>query len=259
MKSIVLKSIFVIFPFCIFSHNINIDYKVGGYGFGEKGEYEIQEIFKIYSENRNNKLSYIQLKKSWIYNELTKRNDLSKIDTIIFGTHKVSEKKITKFFQEINKNRNNFNYDIISQNIKKTLTKNEIIRIAKKRDIFYLIGDEETNKLDEFDRKKIREIKKLKNFDKYIDYIKPKSDTIDTRVFADAWNFAIIETSNKKLRFDFFNDLGQPIKIENTTSINLNINKELKLILPKNSYLRKQIEFESLYEDYIYWFLKNYG
>ena len=103
MKSIVLKSILVIFPICIFFQNINIDYKIGRYGFGEKGEYEIQEIFKIYSENKTNKLSYIQLKKYWIYNELTKRNDLSKIDTITFNTHKVSGKKITKLLQEINK------------------------------------------------------------------------------------------------------------------------------------------------------------
>ena len=109
--------------------------------------------------------------------------------------------------------------------------------------------------MDEFDLEKIREIKKLKDFDKYIEYIKPKSDSIDQRILIDAWNFLIIENGDKKYNFDFNNDLGQPINNSTKPYINLDINNKLKKILLKHSILRKEIEFESLFEDYVYWFL----
>ena len=64
MKSKLLIIIFSIFPICFFSQNLKIDYKIGGYAFGKNGEYERQEIVKIYPEKRNLRMDFIQLKKT---------------------------------------------------------------------------------------------------------------------------------------------------------------------------------------------------
>lgn len=167
---------------------------------------------------------------------------------------------VVGFIAELNKKRNNFNYEVIKQNLRKSLSKKEIIHVAKKRNIFYLIGDEDTNRFDEFDRKKIREIKRLKDFHQFIEYIKPKYDSIETIVTFDAWNILMIQNENKNYKLDFDNyDLGQPINVSTKPFINLDLNIKLKKILPSNSLLRKQIEFESLFEDYIYWYLHKFN
>lgn len=243
----------------LFSQNLKIDYKIGGYGFGTNGEFEKQEIIKIYPQKQNFKIDFIQLKKSWILSEKSKRNDSLKIDTLQKVSRIIKNVRIVNLIAELNKERNNFNYEVIKQNLRKSLSKKEIIDVAKKRNIFYLIGDEETNSFDEFDRKKIREIKRLQNFDKYIEYIKPKSITIET-ITVDSWNILLIENGNKNYKLDFDNyDLGQPINVFTKPFLNLDINIKLKKIIPKNSLLRKQIEFESLFEDYIYWYLYKFN
>lgn len=66
----------------LFSQNLEIDYKVGGYGFGANGEFEKQEIIKIYPQKQNFRMDFIQLKKSWILSKKSTRNDSLKIDTL---------------------------------------------------------------------------------------------------------------------------------------------------------------------------------
>lgn len=248
--------ILILFPIFVFTQKITISYSIGGNRFGDSGEYAKQEIINIYEYKGNFRLNYIQLKKSWIFNDLTSKNDKSKTDTIQINNISLKKNDVDDLLSELNQNRNNFNYKFIIQNLDKKISKNLIIKITKKRELFYFIGDEDNNRLDEFGRKKIREIKKLKQFEKFIDSIKPDLEKKSVRI--DAWNHAIITSKNKTYILDFLNVVGQPITERNKSFINLNVNLKLLKILPKNSLLRKKLSFESLYEQYIFWFLKNY-
>ncbi|WDF45783.1 hypothetical protein PQ459_12845 [Chryseobacterium sp. KACC 21268] len=153
MKHNFLILIFLTISYLVFSQNLIVHYKIGGYQFGESGEYEKEETVSVYPEKQNFRMDFIQLKRSWIYNELTKKNDSSKTDTLELKSIKIRKSKIENLISELNKQRNNFNYDFIKQNIKLSISKKEIIRITNKKDLFYLIGDEKTKRSDEFDRK----------------------------------------------------------------------------------------------------------
>ncbi|MGS0747802.1 hypothetical protein [Halpernia sp. GG3] len=252
----ILFSTLIFLPMFLFSQNLKINYKIGGYGFGEKGEYEREEIINIYPIKENFRLNYLQLKKSSVFNDVTGKNDRSETDTIEIKNQNLNKNHVGELFSELNQNKNNFNYKFISQNLDKKISKSLIIKTAKKCNIFYFIGDDDSDRIDEFGRKKIREIKKLKQFEKFIDSIKPNLE--EFFVHTDTWNSARIITQTKNYKLDFLNVLGQPITERNERFINLNVNLALLNILPKNSLLRKKLSFESLYEDYIFWYLKNY-
>ena len=90
----------------------------------------------------------------------------------------------------------------------------------------------------------------------------PKIDEFIT--VSDAWNFAELGYSNLNSinRLDFHSVLGQPIMKNNNSDdwnqvINLNVNLILLKILPKESLLIKELEFENLIESYINWYIEN--
>ncbi|MBB4801864.1 hypothetical protein HNP37_001925 [Flavobacterium nitrogenifigens] len=235
-----------------------VNYTIGHYNFGQKGEYERKEIFK-FQEND----SYFVLTASYYitnkydYNPETTKNDLKISDTII----KLSNKKIEKIgtenlFEELNQNKNNFNTDFIDSNFSKKISKREILEVAKKRGQLYWFIDDETGKLDDLGKEKIKEIQSFKNYNEYVKETNP--DVNHIAIVYDAWNFVNIEYSGSTYKLDFHSVLGQPIRIDNSKQlINLNVNLIFSKILPKKSLLLKQISLESIKTSYLHWFIDN--
>lgn len=238
-----------------------INYTVGHYNFGKTGEYERKEIFKFTMNDKNFVFTELQsISNKYVYNPETLKNDRKVSDTIFkFPKNKIAKKQFENLLKQLNQNENNFNTDFLNSNFSKKITQKDILKIAKKNKLKYLFIDDETGKIDDSGKEKIKEIQSLKNFKKYIEDIKPKRETFVA--VSDAWNFARLGYANSALtyRMDFNSILGQPIlKNDNTTQIiNLNVNLILLKILPKESLLSKKVDFENIKNDYINWFINN--
>lgn len=232
-----------------------INYTVGYYNFGKTGKYETTEIFKFTINDKDFVLTEFQsISNKYVYNPETLKNDRKVSDTIFkFPNEKFAKEEFENLLKQLNQNEDNFNADFLSSKFSTGIAEKEILKIAKKNELKYLF-------IDDSGKEKIKEIQSLKNFEKYIEDVKPKTDTF--MAVSDAWNFARLGYANSTLtdRMDFLNSiLGQPIlKSDNTTQIiNLNVNLILLKILPKESLLSKKVDFENIKDGYINWFIRN--
>ncbi|PIF29993.1 hypothetical protein CLU81_0379 [Flavobacterium sp. 9] len=238
-----------------------IDYSVGHYNFGKTGEYEKKEIFKFTINDEDFVLTEFQsISNKYVYNPETLKNDRKVSDTILkFPNNKIAKEEFENLLKQLNQHEDNFNADFLSSKFSTRISEKEILKIAKKNEVKFLFIDDETGKIDDSGKEKIKEIQSLKNFEKYIEDVKPKTDTF--MAFSDAWNFARLGYANSTLtdRMDFNSILGQPIlKSDNITQIiNLNVNLILLKILPKESLLIKEVNFENIKDGYINWFIRN--
>lgn len=230
---------------------------------GNTGEYQKEEIFKFeLLENEVILKEFVQISYSFIYNVETQKNDLSISDTIKeFPNKKIRKKIINNLFSSLNENGNNFNSQFIKNYLPKKINKEHILKIAKRMNTEYWFLDDNTGKLDEFGRARIKLIQNFDRFDEYIKLITPKEDEV---VFIDgALNYAQItlEGSNSIYTLDFFQKFGQPIrhcigaeKVLNT--INLKSNLILLDIIPKSN-LSEKLTLENIIENYVYWYIEN--
>jgi len=240
-----------------------INYYVGHYNFGKTGEYEKKEVFKFTINDKDFVLTEFQsISNKYVYNPETLKNDRKVSDTILkFPNNKIAKEEFENLLKQLNQNQDNFNTDFLNSNFSKKITQKDILKIAKKRGqtYWFIDIDKETEKIDDFGKQKIKEIRNFKNFEKYIEDVKPKTDAF--MAVSDAWNFAKLGYVNSTLtdRMDFNSILGQPIlKSDNTTQIiNLNVNLILLKILPKESLLSKKVDFENIKDGYINWFIRN--
>ncbi|WP_281232862.1 hypothetical protein [Flavobacterium gelatinilyticum] len=235
-----------------------LKYSIGKHNFGEIGQYETKEILKFQENDSFFILTEFQtITNSYVYNSETEKNDLKISDTIIKSVNKRIEKKeIENLVKQLNQNENNFNSDFIDAKLSKKITKKDILKTAKKRGQIFLFVDDETGKLDNFGKEKIKEIQNYKNFEEYLKEINPSINNLV--VYFDIWNFVEITYLSSNYKMDFHSVLGQPIRINNSNQIvNLKVNLILSKILPKKSLLTKETALENIKTSYIHWFIKN--
>lgn len=238
-----------------------LKYSIGHYNFGNTGEYERTETFKFKLKHKYFVLTEFQsITNRYEYNPETLLNDHKVSDTIIkFLDKKNAKEEIENLVVQLNQNGNNFNTDFLNQKNLGKISKKDILKIAKQRDQTYLFIDEETEKVDDQGKQRIKKIQNFKDFEKYLEEIRPKTDVI--MVVSDAWNYARLGYANSTLtdKMDFNSILGQPIQKNNSSDqiINLNVNLILLKILPKESLLSKKVDFANLKADYINWFIEN--
>lgn len=239
----------------ILAQNLKIKYINYGYANDESGFYDNQEIIKLTEEKSKYELEFTQIKKFYIYNDSTKRNSQLAANTIHTTKKHLKKKYVDNLISELNQNRNNFEAQIIRKSIKSSISRRDIIKLAQERDIFFTIGDKKTSKIDKFGRKDIKNIKKLKRFNQYLDSIKP-SDSIILVTSNHASKLVKISYNNQDYFLNLFNPLGQPIDGKKL-SVNVNVNSALYKLLPKQSLMRKNLIADALFEEYIFWYLKN--
>lgn len=258
------------------TEKIIFHYKIGHYNFLNSGNYGKEEIIE-FTKNKNGELeanNYTQIENSYIFNNISNKNDLKKDDSLRIKTRIIFDKIFFNILiNELNSTKSNIDEKEILALIKKPNEK-EILFQAKKDDIEYYLIDEKTNRIDEFGKEKIKQIRKLYGFEDYL-----KSFKLNTDVFTitnDAWNnleITFFEGNNKiQYQFNFLNldrddhskILGQPFsKITNSNAsankmfINFNVNRIIYDKLPYNSLIKTSLDFNNLKKNYIYWFLKN--
>ena len=241
-----------------------IKYCIGHYNFGNTGEFERMEIFKFKVNEKNFVLTEFQsISNKYVYNSESLKNDKKVADTVTkFLNKKIEKREIENLINQLNINENNFNVDFFSSNLSKKISQKDILKIAEKREQKYWFVDDENGKVDEFGKEKMKDIRNFRYFGEYIQSVTPKID--EFKIVSDAWNFAELGFSNLNsvYRLDFHSVLGQPIMKNNNSDnwkqiINLNVNLILLKILPKESLLIKEIEFENLIESYINWYIEN--
>ena len=263
------------FPFVVQGQDLDLttkvifNYNIGHYNFGETGQYAKEEIieFTITPKQPFALSSYKFITKAYIQDLTTKENNFSKNDTITNSvkSHRALKDEIYRLTKELN----TMNEDYTLANILPSLTpltKKEVLSTARKLGTDYWFIDEGTNKVDDVGKEIIKKIQRFEHLDTFLSNHKPSLET--DLVVTDAWNSLKIsfvqprDTVEYHLRF--YSLFGQPVyRIANkdtsteTKVINLNINKVLVSILPKNSLAYKSVDLNSLKESYINWFMAN--
>ena len=244
-------------------------YNIGHYNFGEAGQYAKEEIIEFTATSKQifALSSYKLITKAYIQNPTTKQNNLSRNDTVInlIKNHRTLKHEMNQLSKELN--RSNDDYSLANMlPFLKPLTKREILSTAKKYSMEYWFIDEETNKVDDVGKEIIKKIRRFDHLDTFLINQKPDRET--ELVVIDAWNRLKIsfvqprDTIEYTLRFSSL--FGQPVykKINKdiateTKIINLDINKIMLTVLPRNTLVYKSIDLNSLKESYIIWFTEN--
>lgn len=273
MRNLLLLLLLV--PFIVQGQDLGLtskvifDYNIGHYNFGKTGPYAKEEIIEFtFTAKQSFALSsYKLITKAYIQDPITKENNFSNNDTIInsINSHRTLKDEINQLTKELN----TINEDYSLANILpflKPLTKKEVLSTARKFEMDFWFLDEETNKVDDVGKEIIKKIQKFDHLDTFL--INQKANLETDSVVIDAWNYLKIsfvqpkDTVEYHLRFTSI--FGQPVyKIINkiiateTKVINVNINKVMLTLLPKNSLAYKSIDLNSLKESYIIWFIEN--
>src|ERR1035437_999818 len=268
-----MRKILYITLFCIqILHSQNVEklefvYSKGSSSWGQNGIYSTSEVIELsktetgdYKISKHLKINSIQKNKSKFIN-----------DTIAYKTKNyilITNNKIANLLIELNTNKENFTEDFLTSNFLNPTNK-EIIEIANK-EYFKNDYDEKENV-----NSKYSEIKNYKYFNEFLRKNKP--NITEHELTVDAWNCLDIITFSKDItkiyNLQFFKNCGQPISInsididkigkiriiENTNRqvINLEINKILQSILPKNTVLCNALDLRNIRDNYIKWFLEN--
>ncbi len=237
---------------------IRFEYSKGHNSWGDTGLYSTSEIIEMVPVSKNqykialylNVLSYASPGRYW--------KDTTKLKTTNYKP--VDGSKVDTILKQLNTAKQNFNIDFIRPHLKQP-TKQQIIKLAKLRDLYYKLKDE-----DEDDTKIV--VNKLKRFDKLDSFITTHKPSPNAMVVMDAWKYSRLRFINNKDTLTYQNQflelLGQPF--ENLTKnknhqaengvINLEINTSLGAILPKSSLLKAAVEINNLTEEYIKWYLE---
>ena len=265
--------ILIFSPFFVCSQDLNelkkisVVYTVGHYNFGDTGNYEKQEItnFSI-DENSNFNRTLIHIKKRYVYNPITKLNDLTNNDTLKSSeVSLVKNSQISTLIESLNVSKDNFNTNKIASHISNIKTK-EILEVATNYKMDFYFIDDESNKIDEVGRQYIRKIKSYDFLDSFI--IKNKPSLEYEKVVIDNWNNLQLifysSTDTTRFVFQLYDLLGQPFRKtvnnkfnDSNRFINVEVNLNLFEILSKNSSTRKAISIDSLKKEYIIWYIKN--
>lgn len=263
----------ILFPFAAHGQDLNkikkisLQYTVGHYNFGITGRYEKEEIIEFIpvSKTRLSRNSFT-ITKRYVHNLETKENNLSVNDTSsITSGNSFSFITFQSLLNSLNKTKDNFNKETILPFVS-SISKTEILSVAKKLGESFWFIDEETKRVDKFGREKMRKIKQFHFLDSFL--LRRKPYLIYETIVSDAWNYFTISfcelNDTTAYGFQLFSLLGQPFNktINNDYShrkrfINTEVNNLLTNILPKKSFAKKVIGFERLNEEYILWFIDN--
>lgn len=263
----------ILFPFAAHGQDLNkikkisLQYTVGHYNFGITGRYEKEEIIEFIpvSKTRLSRNSFT-ITKRYVHNLETKENNLSVNDTSsITSGNSFSFITFQSLLNSLNKTKDNFNKETILPFVS-SISKTEILSVAKKLGESFWFIDEETKRVDKFGREKMRKIKQFHFLDSFL--LRRKPYLIYETIVSDAWNYFTISfcelNDTTTYGFQLFSLLGQPFNktINNDYShrkrfINTEVNNLLTNILPKKSFAKKVIGFERLKEEYILWFIDN--
>lgn len=263
----------ILFPFAAHGQDLNkikkisLQYTVGHYNFGITGRYEKEEIIEFIPvpKTRLSRNSFT-ITKRYVHNLETKENNLSVNDTSsITSGNSFSFITFQSLLNSLNKTKDNFNKETILPFVS-SISKTEILSVAKKLGESFWFIDEETKRVDKFGREKMRKIKQFHFLDSFL--LRRKPYLIYETIVSDAWNYFTISfcelNDTTAYGFQLFSLLGQPFNktINNDYShrkrfINTEVNNLLTNILPKKSFAKKVIGFERLNEEYILWFIDN--
>ena len=263
----------ILFPFAAHGQDLNkikkisLQYTVGHYNFGITGRYEKEEIIEFIPvpKTRLSRNSFT-ITKRYVHNPETKENNLSVNDTSsITSGNSFSFITFQSLLNSLNKTKDNFNKETILPFVS-SISKTEILSVAKKLGESFWFIDEETKRVDKFGREKMRKIKQFHFLDSFL--LRRKPYLIYETIVSDAWNYFTISfcelNDTTTYGFQLFSLLGQPFNktINNDYShrkrfINTEVNNLLTNILPKKSFAKKVIGFERLNEEYILWFIDN--
>ena len=106
-------------------------------------------------------------------------------------------------------------------------------------------------------------IRKFQFFKEFIEFEKPKKDALYGRVDSSGYlNIHFISKNDTIIyKFESYHRCGQPFNRESekhiTNIVNLNVNKIIENILPKNSLFALQYNLQNITEKYIHWYLQN--
>ncbi len=195
------------------------------------------------------------------------RKNISETEVIkiirIDNSYSISNKKIdssliNNLWTELNTKRDNFTYDYFLSkklNIKKS-------KIKKHINFYSPILTTKNKKItQELKKQLIVNIKKLKEFSKFIEFEKPKKESLYGSLDGSK-NISIHFFYNGKsslFQFETFHNCGQPFYlgkklIENKT-VNLDVNQLIIEILPNKSKFRKEFSYNNILDKYINWYI----
>jgi hypothetical protein len=252
---------------------ISIEKVIINYGHGEnyhgkRGSYEIQEIIQF---NRMPNAGNVYD----LYQYLRINSDLDHInppciDTLLLkpqNTQAIKGELFDELINTLSSSEDNFTEQFVRPYLNKP-TVRDIITMAKQNhfESLYSASSIEENSKDRCGR--IGEIQSYVKLDSFL--AKELENTKYNLFVTEAYHHMIIRvvTANDTItyRSDFFgHPLRQPFVLMDRNgaytkkeTINLNINLSLMKILPENSVLREKMDFNSISEDYIKWYLKRY-
>ena len=183
----------ILFPFASHGQDltkvkkISFRYTVGHYNFGDTGRYEREEITEFVPVSKNSLLrSTYTITKRYVPNPETKENNLSVKDTISNKSDKsLSLSAFQDLLDNLNKTKDNFKKENLFPFLS-TISKKEILSVAKKHDKSYWFFDDENGRVDKFGRERIKKIKRLYLIDSFLLLRKPSLEY--EMVVMDAWN-----------------------------------------------------------------------
>jgi hypothetical protein len=219
-----------------------------------EGYYVENEIFKLIKNNEGN---YILNK-----DEIIKKYYYKKNDEILFKNSKnitfVDSTKIAQLYYELNKNKDNFNSKFIKSKLS-PIKKSFIKKFYRERKI---VRKFEHKIISKKKRKLMfKDIINLKKFDEFIEFKKPKYNSIYGMLHARKNTKILFIQDKDTITFEpeVLNS-GQPIKRfedVNNKIVNLNVNLLIENILPENSKFRNNLKLDTFTYKYVIWYIDN--
>jgi hypothetical protein len=172
----------------------------------------------------------------------------------------ITQNEISLLLNLLNNNQNNYTFDFIKPKLYKP--KRELIR--KIMNWHSKVWKYEQKKITETQLKIIEsDIRNFQFFNEFIEFEKPKKDALYGRLdSSDYLNINFISKNDTIVyNFESYHKCGQPFIKEGdkykTNIVNLNVNKLIENILPKNSLFVLQFNIQNITEKYIHWYLQN--
>jgi len=234
-----------------------IKYFNGHSSWGKLGVYSRGEIFEISAIND----STFKIKHHLKFTQTAVDSITFKKDTVEIRSKnykRISKRVIDSLYVQLDTSKYNFNASFIGPKLLKP-TKRQITRVANKRDKYFKDDNLYLDRVK--DRHVIAKIENFDKLDSFVNLNKPDPNLFP--VTSDAWNtvqvFCISKTDTISYSASFFNLLGQPFIMWKRDfgkgTVNLEINTIVAGILPKSSFLKREIEINSLTDKYIEWYI----
>ena len=231
-------------------------YDYGNFPTNNIGVFETKEIIEIdLTKNGDYKIQkYTKSQKDY-----DGKNDKHSTKELSTGQIKSLDFKIVEnLLNELNTNKLNFASVLLKEKLLKP-QRDLIIQMAKSSSTLKKLLNESYN----FTKENESELLRFMYFDEFIEKETPKEKTL--YVMTDSWENLTITAVKKsdtiKYKCITHYDIGQPIDItqSNKTNriVNLNVNKIILNILPKESYFRKAFDFNNITQKYVKWYLMN--